>query len=114
MISIKFIFIHFIILSHEANTGKDEEIISWNVNGIKERLEAVKRLSEELQPDVICCQKVMTKGSGFITVSGYFTWWRSMDGGLVGGVSTFIKLWKGIELDSMATEKIYLNALDNT
>ena len=46
-------------------------------------------------------QKVMTKGSGFITVPGYFTWWGSMDGGLVGGVCTFMKLWKGIELDSL-------------
>ena len=78
------------------------KIISWNVNGLKARLEAVKRLSEKLQPDVICCQKVMTNVNGFVTVPGYFTWCGSMNGGLVGGVSTFMKLWKGIELDSLA------------
>ena len=50
------------------------KIISWNGNGLKARLESVKRLSMELQPDVICCQKVMTKGNGFVTVPGYFTW----------------------------------------
>lgn len=77
------------------------KIVSWNVNGLKARIEAVKRLCEEQRPDVLCCQKVLTKGSGFITVPGYFTWWGSMDGGLVGGVSTFMKLWKGIELDSL-------------
>ena len=37
------------------------KIISWNVNGLKGRLEAVKRLSDELLPDVICFQKVRTK-----------------------------------------------------
>lgn len=78
------------------------KIISWNVNGLKARLEAVKRLSMELQPDVICCQKVMTKGNGFVIVPGYFTWWESMNGGLVGGVSTFMKLWKGVEIESLA------------
>ena len=68
-------------------------IISWNVNGLKARIEAVKRLCEEQRPDVLCCQKVMTKGNGFITVPGYFTWWGSMNG-LVGGDSTFMKLRK--------------------
>ena len=78
------------------------KILSWNVNGFQTRIEAVKRLCEEQRPDVLCCQKVMTKGNGFITVPGYFTWWGSLDGGLIGGVSTFMKLWKGIELYSLA------------
>lgn len=78
------------------------KIISWNVNGLKARLEAVNRLCQEQQPDVICCQKVRTKGNGFIAVPGYFTWWGSMSGGLFGDVSTFMKSCKGIELDYLA------------
>lgn len=78
------------------------KIISWNVNGLKARMEAVKQLCEEQHPDVICCQKVRAKGNGFVTIPGYFTWWGAMDDCLYGGVSTFMKLWKGVELDSLA------------
>lgn len=68
------------------------KIISWNVNGLRARIEAVNRLAEEQRPDVICCQKVRTKGSSFLSVPGYFGWLGTMEDGLFGGVSTFIKL----------------------
>lgn len=32
-------------------------IISWNINGIKARFDAVRRLIEEYAPDVVCLQK---------------------------------------------------------
>lgn len=38
------------------------KILSWNVNGLQARLEAVNRLTAELQPDLICLQKVRSKG----------------------------------------------------
>ena len=78
------------------------KIISWNVNGLKARLKVIARLCDEYQPDVFCCQKVRTKGNCFVTVPGYFSWRGSMDASLFGGVSTFMKLWKGIELESLA------------
>lgn len=36
------------------------KIISWNVNGIKKRLNDVKELIEQQNPDIICIQEVKT------------------------------------------------------
>lgn len=33
------------------------KILSWDVNGLGARIEAVKRLAQELKPDLICVQK---------------------------------------------------------
>ena len=38
-------------------------IISWNVNGIRARLEAVKALAEAEQPDILCLQEIKAKDS---------------------------------------------------
>ena len=32
------------------------KILSWNVNGVQARLEAINRLVAELEPDMICFQ----------------------------------------------------------
>ncbi len=40
------------------------KILSWNVNGLGARVEAIKRLSQELRPDVMCFQKERAKNSG--------------------------------------------------
>lgn len=66
------------------------KILSWNVNGVQARLEAVNRLVTELQPDLMCFQKVRKKGAFLTDIPGYFGWLGIMDDGLFGGVSTYI------------------------
>ena len=66
-------------------------ILSWNVNGVHARLEAVNRLVAELQPDIMCFQKVRKKGAFLTQIPGYMGWLGIMDDGLFGGVSTYIK-----------------------
>lgn len=56
-------------------------IISWNVNGIQARLEAVNRLVAELQPDLMCFQKVRKKEAFITDIPGYFGWLGIMDDG---------------------------------
>lgn len=67
------------------------KILSWNVNGLRARLDAVNRIIETINPDIMCFQKVRTKGSMFITIPGYMGWLGPMEDGLFGGVSTYIK-----------------------
>lgn len=66
------------------------KILSWNVNGVQSRLEAVNRLVTELQPDLMCLQKVRKKGDFITSIPGYMGWLGSMNSGLFGGVSTYI------------------------
>ena len=66
-------------------------ILSWNVNGLQARLEAVNRLVAELQPELMCFQKVRKKGAFLTSIDGYFGWLGIMDDGLFGGVSTYIR-----------------------
>ncbi len=40
-------------------------ILSWNVNGMQVRIETVNQLAAELKPDILCLQKVMSKGALF-------------------------------------------------
>lgn len=54
-------------------------------------MEAVNRLVADLQPDVMCFQKVRTKGDFLIQVPGYMGWLGTMDNGLFGGVSTYLR-----------------------
>ena len=41
----------------------ETKIISWNVNGIRARLEAVKILAETEKPDILCLQEIKVKDS---------------------------------------------------
>lgn len=41
----------------------ETKIISWNVNGIRARLDAVKALAEAEQPDILCLQEIKVKDS---------------------------------------------------
>lgn len=66
------------------------KILSWNVNGLQARLDAVNRLATELQPELMCFQKVRKKGAFLTQVPGYRGWLGIMDEGLFGGVSTYI------------------------
>lgn len=46
-------------------------ILSWNVNGLQARPDAVNRLVAELQPELICFQKVRKKDAFLICIDGY-------------------------------------------
>lgn len=67
------------------------KLLSWNVNGLQARLDAVNRLVSELQPELMCFQKVRKKGVFLTKIDGYFGWLGIMDDGLFGGVSTYIR-----------------------
>lgn len=54
------------------------KIISWNVNGLKARLEAVNELVKEFQPDVMWFQKVRKKGDFIINIPDYMGWLGGM------------------------------------
>ena len=73
------------------------KILSWNVNGLQARLEAVNRLVTELQPELMCFQKVRKNGGFLIQVPGYMGYLATMKKGLFGGVSTY--LCHGLEID---------------
>lgn len=70
------------------------KILSWNVNGLGARVEAIKRLSQELHPDVMCFQKERAKKSGcLIDVPGYIGLFCTVERlqMLFGGVATFFR-----------------------
>ena len=67
------------------------KILSWNVNGVQARLEAINRLVSEFEPDLMCFQKVRKKGAFLTQIPGYMGWLGIMDGGLFGGVNSYIK-----------------------
>ena len=51
----------------------------------------MNRFEAELQPELMCFQKVRKKGAFLTSIDGYFGWLGIMDDGLFGGVSTFIR-----------------------
>lgn len=64
-------------------------ILSWNVNGLGARVEAIKRLSQELCPDIMCFQKRQAIGTwSIVDISGYM--------GIRGQVSTSRLLFGGV------------------
>lgn len=68
------------------------KILSWNVNGLRARLDAVKRIIATVNPDILCFQKVRTKGDFFIEIPGYMAWLGAVEtDGLCGGVSTYTR-----------------------
>jgi len=76
------------------------KILSWNVNGLRARMDAVNQLVEDSQPDVMCFQKVRTKGDFLIQIPGYMGWLGIMEDGLFGGVSTYLR--HGLDFDMEA------------
>lgn len=73
------------------------KIISWNVNGLHSRLDAVNRLADKIQPDIMCFQKVRSKGCFIINMPRYMGWLGPMNDGLFGGVSTYLR--NGLKFD---------------
>ena len=79
-------------------------ILSWNVNGLQARLDAVNRLVTELQPDIMCFQKVRKKGAFITPIYGYMGWLGIMDDGLFGGVSTYIRAGLPFEFEKQRND----------
>ncbi|MDE6021656.1 MAG: hypothetical protein K2H01_11760 [Ruminococcus sp.] len=71
--------------------------MSWNVNGVQARLEALNRFISELQPNIMCFQKVRKKDSFLTQIPGYMGWPGIRGDALYGGVSTYIKA--GLQFD---------------
>ena len=68
------------------------KILSWNVTGIQARSDAVNRFVGELQPDIMCFQKVRKKGAFLTQIPGYMVWLGIMDDGLFGGEAHISRL----------------------
>lgn len=76
------------------------KIISWNVNGLRARMDAINGIVEAFQPDIMCFQKVRSQGSFFLTIPNYMGWGGIVgdtSGLLFGGVSSFTR--KDVEID---------------
>lgn len=65
-------------------------ILSWNVNGIEARNEALKRLVDEYRPDIICCQKVKTRNFGVGIIPGFLPFTGPLNPTQIGGVWTYL------------------------
>lgn len=77
------------------------KILSWNVNGLGARVEAIKRLSQKLCSDVMCFQKERAKGSGsLVDIPGYIGLFCTVERPqmLFGGVTTFFRRDMSVEL----------------
>ena len=44
---------------------KNLKVISWNINSIRIRLEQLKKIVEELNPDIICLQETKCENDKF-------------------------------------------------
>ena len=42
-------------------TRRETKVISWNVNGLKARMDSVKALVEVEHPDILCLQEIKVK-----------------------------------------------------
>ncbi len=78
------------------------KILSCNVDGLQARLGAVTRLAEELQPDIMCFQKVRIKGNSNLQIPGYMGMMGSMKQELFGCVRTYIR--QGLPFDMNARQ----------
>ena len=72
------------------------KILSWNVNGLRARLDGVNRIIEDISPDILCFQKVRVKGA--IEIPGYAACAMPLGDGLFGGVCTYVK--HGIDIEN--------------
>ena len=79
-------------------------ILSWNVNGIQARLEAINRLVADLQLDIMCFQKVRKKVVFLTHIPSYTGWLGNIDDGLFGGVSTYIKAGFPFEFEAQRND----------
>lgn len=67
-------------------------IISWNINGLKNRFDEVKQLIETYNPDFVCLQKVRCNNDREqFEIAGYRALFTSIDSGKWSGVITYAK-----------------------
>lgn len=79
-------------------------LISWNIDGIKAKFDALQRLVAEYQPDVICLQKVKdSKCSKAFDLDGYK---RYNSVGPYAGVTTYVKKYIPVSPFTLASDKI--------
>ena len=46
-------------------TEQNIKVVSWNINSIRIRLEQLKKIVEELNPDIICLQETKCENDKF-------------------------------------------------
>lgn len=80
------------------------KILSWNVNGVKARLNGINKLIEDYQPDLLCLQKVRKNDAFGTRIPGYMCWCGILDDGLFGGVSTYIHQGFPFEFEAQRTD----------
>lgn len=76
------------------------KIISWNVNGLLARSEAVNNLAADLKPDIMCFQKIKTKNDSLINIPEYMRWFGFIEDGLAGGVCTYLRHGLNFDMES--------------
>ena len=79
------------------------KILSWNVNGLKARLDVVNELVKDIHPGIMCFQKVRKKGDFIINIHDYLGWLGSMGNTLFGGVSPYIHNALPLDLEALET-----------
>ena len=68
-------------------------IISWNINGLKNRFDELKQLIETYNPDFVCLQKVRcNSGRDQFEIEGYRMLYEPIDSGTWSGVITYTKI----------------------
>ncbi len=84
------------------------KILSWNVNGLLAREEAVRRLAQELRPDVMCFQKEHTNNMGcLIRLPDYLGFFHTYEQPQkdFGGVASFYRRSPDFDLNRMFGHK---------
>ena len=66
-------------------------IISWNVNGLRARIDAVRSLAKEFNPDLLCCQKTRSTAGSLFEIEGYTPVIIDESPDMLGGVATYIR-----------------------
>lgn len=85
-------------------------IISWNINGIKNRFDELQELIAIYNPDVVCLQKVRcNKGREQFTVDGYQALYNPEDSGSWSGVMAYVKGYETCDLPSIRIKTLELS-----
>lgn len=72
-------------------------LISWNIDGLKARIDTLKRICQEYDPDIVCLQKV--KDSNYSKECDLEGYNRFQSSAPYAGVATYIKRYLGGETD---------------
>lgn len=67
-------------------------IISWNINGLKQRFDELKQLIKDYRPDFVCLQKVRSKERDEYQIEGYRQLYNLYDIGNWSGVMVYARI----------------------